>query len=166
VDSISDLGVILDPKLNFISHIDSLISKASRMLGFIRRIGREFKDPYTLRSLYIAFVRSNLEYACCVWTPCYDIHIRRNENIQLKLNWNMEIPLPSYCQRRFLLRLDFLFHRRQLCAAMFVRDVLCSKLDCPKVLSLSGINIYRYDVRHRVVLKEDTQRTNYGKMRH
>jgi Reverse transcriptase (RNA-dependent DNA polymerase) len=35
VDSISDLGVTLDSKLNFISHIDSLISKASKMLGYI-----------------------------------------------------------------------------------------------------------------------------------
>jgi hypothetical protein len=38
VDSICDLGVVLDSKLNFTSHIDSLFVKASRMLGYIRRI--------------------------------------------------------------------------------------------------------------------------------
>jgi hypothetical protein len=39
VDFICDLGVVLDSKFNFTSHIDSLIVKASRMLGYIRRIG-------------------------------------------------------------------------------------------------------------------------------
>jgi hypothetical protein len=43
VDFICDLGVVLDSKLhNFTSHIDSLLVKASRMLGYIRRIGKEF----------------------------------------------------------------------------------------------------------------------------
>jgi hypothetical protein len=49
VDSIWDLGVVLDSKHNFISHIDSLVVKASRVLGYIRRIGKEFRNPYTLR---------------------------------------------------------------------------------------------------------------------
>jgi hypothetical protein len=171
VESISDLGVVLDPKLNFIQHIDSLISKASKMLGYIQRVGREFKDPYTLRSLYFAFVRSTLEYACCVWSPFYEIHKRRIENIQKRfvrfalrtLRWNPDLEIPTYCQRRQLLRLDFLSHRRQLYAAMFVRDVLCARLDCPRVLSHLDIIIYRYDVRNRVVLKENNHRTNYGK---
>jgi Reverse transcriptase (RNA-dependent DNA polymerase) len=52
VDKICDLGVSLDSKLNFTSHVDSIINKASRMLGYIRRIDKEFTDPYTLRTLY------------------------------------------------------------------------------------------------------------------
>jgi hypothetical protein len=48
VDSICDLGIVLDSKLNFISHIDSLIFKASRMLGYIRIIVK-FRNPYTLK---------------------------------------------------------------------------------------------------------------------
>jgi hypothetical protein len=39
LDSV-DIGVVLDSKLNFTSHIDSLVLKASRMLGCIRRIGK------------------------------------------------------------------------------------------------------------------------------
>jgi hypothetical protein len=52
VDSICALGVVLDSKLNFTSHIDSLVLKGFRILGYIRRIGKEFKDPYTLKTLY------------------------------------------------------------------------------------------------------------------
>jgi hypothetical protein len=62
VDSICDLRVVVDSKLNFTSHIDSLIVKASRMLGYIRRIGKEFRDLYTLKTLYNSFVRSHLDY--------------------------------------------------------------------------------------------------------
>jgi hypothetical protein len=51
VDSICDFGVVPDSKLNFTSHIDSLVVKTSRMLGYIRRIGKEFRDPYNLKKL-------------------------------------------------------------------------------------------------------------------
>jgi hypothetical protein len=60
VYSICDLGVVLESKLNFTSHIDSLIVKASRMLSYIRRNGKEFRDPYSLKTLYNSFVRSVL----------------------------------------------------------------------------------------------------------
>jgi hypothetical protein len=33
------------------------------MLGYIRRIGKEFRGPYTLKTLYNSFVRSHLDYA-------------------------------------------------------------------------------------------------------
>jgi hypothetical protein len=63
VDSICDLGVVLDSKLNFTSHIDSLSVKVSRMLSYIRRIAKEFRDPYTLKTLYNSFVWPHLQYA-------------------------------------------------------------------------------------------------------
>jgi hypothetical protein len=44
VDSICDLEVVLDSKLNFTSHIDALLVKPSKMLVYIRRIGKEFKE--------------------------------------------------------------------------------------------------------------------------
>jgi hypothetical protein len=51
VDEIKDLGVIMDGK------IEAIISKSSRMLGFIKRISRDFRDPYTHKTLYISLVR-------------------------------------------------------------------------------------------------------------
>jgi hypothetical protein len=43
-DKICDLGITFDSKLNFIIHVDSIINKASRMLGYIRRIGKDTED--------------------------------------------------------------------------------------------------------------------------
>jgi hypothetical protein len=101
-DSICDLGVVLDSKLNFTSHIDSLVVKASRMLGYIKRIVREFGDPYTLKTLYNSFVRSHLDYASVVWNSYYGVHLKRMEAIQKKflrfalltLGWSRDIELP------------------------------------------------------------------------
>jgi hypothetical protein len=62
LDSICDLGVVLDSKFNSTSHIETLIVKASRMLGYIRRIGKDFRNPYTLKTFYNSFVRTHLDY--------------------------------------------------------------------------------------------------------
>jgi hypothetical protein len=54
VCSMTDLGVILDSKLSFREHIDSVVNKGSAMFGFIKRLSRE----YTLKVLYVTYVRS------------------------------------------------------------------------------------------------------------
>jgi hypothetical protein len=51
VDVINDLGVLVDSRMTFVNHIESIVSKLARMLGFIKRISREFSDPYTYKTL-------------------------------------------------------------------------------------------------------------------
>jgi hypothetical protein len=63
VNEIKYLRVIMDGRMSFLLHIETIISKSSRMLGFIKRISREFRDPYTHKTLYTSLVRPNLEYA-------------------------------------------------------------------------------------------------------
>jgi hypothetical protein len=53
-------------KDDFVNHIGSIVSKSARILGFIKRISRDFSDPYRYKTLYVAFVRPGLEYASCV----------------------------------------------------------------------------------------------------
>jgi hypothetical protein len=74
VSSITDLGVIMDEKMNFSEQ--GLVGKAFAMLGFIRRLSFEFRDPYILRSLYLSLVRPKLEYASCVWSLFYDVRVQ------------------------------------------------------------------------------------------
>jgi hypothetical protein len=42
----------MDGRISFLPHIEAIISKLSRMLGFIKRISREFHDPYSHKTLY------------------------------------------------------------------------------------------------------------------
>jgi hypothetical protein len=52
--------------LTFGEHVDVTVSKAKQMLGFIMRVGRDFRDAYALKFLYVSLVRSKLEYTSCV----------------------------------------------------------------------------------------------------
>jgi hypothetical protein len=46
VNSINDLGFIMDEKMTFSEHVDVMGAKAFAMLGLIRRLSLEFRDPY------------------------------------------------------------------------------------------------------------------------
>lgn len=84
--AVIDLGVSFDTKMTFGAHIDKVQSKATAMLGFIMRCSREFRDPYTAKSLHCSLVCSLLKYASVIWAPTYPIHIKRIESIQKKVS--------------------------------------------------------------------------------
>src|SRR5699024_12617100 len=54
LNTFKDLGVVFDSQLSFQAHIDSLISSASKTLGFIMRTSRFFSSIKLLRTLYFA----------------------------------------------------------------------------------------------------------------
>jgi hypothetical protein len=67
----------MDEKMTFSEHADVMVAKAFAMLEFIRSLSSEFRDRYTLKSLYVSLVRPRLEYASCVWNPFYDVRVDR-----------------------------------------------------------------------------------------
>lgn len=68
-DTMRDLGVIYDSKINFNEHVENVCRKARRMLGFMMRVGKHFRDPRTFTCLYNSLVRSHVEYASVIWNP-------------------------------------------------------------------------------------------------
>jgi hypothetical protein len=57
----------MDSKVSFTGHIDYVtVGRALAMLGFVERLSCDFRDPYTLKALYVSQVRPKLEYAICV----------------------------------------------------------------------------------------------------
>jgi hypothetical protein len=99
----------------FLPHIEANISKSSRMLGFIKRISRDFRNPYTHRTLDISLVRPNLEHPACVWSPHQSVYSERLERVQhnficyavRRLPWRVW-PLPAYDARCLLIGLEVL----------------------------------------------------------
>jgi hypothetical protein len=71
----------------------------------------DFRDPYTLKSLYRSLIRPKLEYASCVWNPFYDVCVDRMEGVQRRfiryalrgLGWMDMHDLPPYEDRYALL---------------------------------------------------------------
>jgi hypothetical protein len=118
-----------------------MVAKALAMLGFIRRLSLEFREPYTLKSLYTSVVGPKLEYANCVWNPFYNVRVDRVERVQRRfiryalsgLGWTDMHDLPPYEDRCALLHLDTLGTRRLIACVMFIFDVLSGRVNqtCP-----------------------------------
>lgn len=69
INEFRDLGIITDwhSSWNYSSTLTTkLVAKANRKLGLIKRTCRDFDDRKTLRTLYCALVRSNLEYCSLI----------------------------------------------------------------------------------------------------
>jgi hypothetical protein len=66
-ECIKDLGVMVNSKLYFHCHVDFVYSQALGTLGLIRFITYNFSSLDSLVILYIALIRSKLEYASVVW---------------------------------------------------------------------------------------------------
>ena len=76
-----DLGVLIDDKLGFDSHIRNIVKKANRMLGLIR-ISFSSLDKEIFMNLYPVMVRPLLEYCVQVWSPYKRKYINLLEGVQ------------------------------------------------------------------------------------
>jgi len=73
---IKDLGVTFDSKLKFDHHINKIVSKSYSLLGLIYR-NFKYMTSDTFVMLYKTSVRSHLEYANCVRSPCRQMNIEK-----------------------------------------------------------------------------------------
>ncbi|HBK83120.1 MAG TPA: hypothetical protein DDZ41_05910 [Flavobacterium sp.] len=159
-----DLGVLFDDKMTFRSHINIIVAKANSILGFICRITKDFKKPNSVRSLYCALVRSNLEHAAIIWNPAADTHKNRIERVQKKfilhylhkINWHFleNVPwweklqqLPDYTERCKIANLNSLSTRRDIQAVLFVADILQGTIDAPGILEQLSIHVPHHQSR-------------------
>jgi hypothetical protein len=125
VNEFKDLGVVSDSKLTFRRHVEYVLSKS---LGFVIRNGKLFDNPQTLLCLYKTYVRSTLEYASIVWSPCYKVHTWSLEKVQRRFaksfmyfssdeypqrgvlheTFSEQVQIPSLASRRKLASIKFL----------------------------------------------------------
>jgi hypothetical protein len=163
--STRDLGLYQDPKLIFDIHIDKIVKKASRSLGFIMRSTSKFKKIKPIKVLYCSFVRSILEYASVVWNPCYDIYIKRIESIQRKflkfLQFKTNTTDSCYhdrCVRHHFLPLDL---RRKVSDLVYLTKILSGSVDSPELIMNIDFRIPRASSRHYRPLAIPQTKTNY-----
>jgi hypothetical protein len=171
VSSINDLGVIMDEKITFSEHVDVMVTKALAMLGFIRRLSFQFRDPYPLKSLYTSLVRPKLEYASCVRNSFCDVCVDRKKRVQKRFiryalrgsGWTNMQDLSPFNDRCALLHLDTLTKRRSIACVLFIFSVLSGRVNSLSLLSvLDFIITLRYPSRGTEFLRIDFHRTNYG----
>lgn len=138
---VRDLGVIHDSKLIFDVHINNIVNRAYKSLGFVIRMSNDFKQAKTFKVLYCTLVRSILEYATQIWNPRYSTYITRIEAIQKKflkyLCFRLNVPYSSdrylsLCKKFHLLPLDL---RRKTADLVYLHKIVTSAIDCPDLLS-------------------------------
>jgi len=82
VDTVKYLGLTICSDLSWSEHINTITSKARRLVGLLFRQFYSCTDSHTLRKLYLTIVRPHLEYACEVWDPHLDKDIKLIEKVQ------------------------------------------------------------------------------------
>ena len=78
------LGLIFDPKLTWCAHIDRLVEQCTKRLNLMKIISsRDWgADLSSLRTFYLAFIRSKIIYAAEIWSSCSDTHLQKLCRIQ------------------------------------------------------------------------------------
>ncbi|XP_063682119.1 uncharacterized protein LOC134816990 [Bolinopsis microptera] len=80
-DHVKDLGVYIDPDLNWRTHIAMKSAKARNMASWVLRTFIS-RDVTTMMLLYKSYVRSHLEYCCPLWSPHMQCEIIKLEAVQ------------------------------------------------------------------------------------
>lgn len=170
VTSVTDLGIQLDAKMTFDLHRSEIVSKATRQLGFISKVAKDFSDPHCWKSLYCALVRPILENASIVWHPYQVTWCIRIERIQKRfirlalrnLPWRDPDNLPPYPDRCRLLGLDTLDRRRKVQQSLMIAKLLNGETDAPDLLSLLNIRAPIRSLRDTTLLQPNFHHTVYG----
>jgi len=165
---IKDLGVIFDSKLTFTHHVQNIVSKAYKMLGFVQRLSVDL-SIHSFTKLYYCFVRSVLEYCSVVWSPCYGVWEEEIERVQKKFLRVVAYPC-GYARGEFeysdvlrALNLCPLILRRQIAGIVFLHGVIEGYIKSPELLSLVQFNITARRGRHTQLFTVPFHPTNYGK---
>lgn len=168
---IRDLGVLLDDKLNFIEHIDNIITRSWKMLGFVKRVCKDFKNIHTLKIIYNALIRSNLEYASTIWNPIYEVHSLRIERIQKNFTRHLayksrDCPRTAdYDVRLSHFLMTSLAGRRKLLDLMTLHKLVHGNLVCPSLLKQINLTVPYHIPRHPIAncFNVPRCRTNLGR---
>ena len=99
-----DLGIWVSSDLTWTKHVLERCTKANKLLGFVRRSGREITNTRTRRTLYLSVVRPVLAYASQVWSPQSIGLIKRTERIQRRAS-KFILNLPFMCSESYRDRL-------------------------------------------------------------
>jgi hypothetical protein len=135
-NNIRDIGIMVDSNLNWTSHIEKCVSKASKVMGLVKRtLG--YTAPVTVKKqLYVSLVRSGLEYCSQVWSGTTSQNILLIERLQRSATrYILQQPDLDYKDRLKELKLLPLTYRREyLDTCMFYK--------CMNGLQILNINDY------------------------
>ena len=162
------LGVILCGSMDFSEHIDTVVKKAMRNLGFLKRNCQDFHNVKSVKALYISLVRSCLDFCSVIWNPWQKNLVDKVERVQKKfiryLCFKQNIPYCSSEYRKLctFFKLPPLFNRRKVSDLCFLYKCIHSvvnssyltqiplnvqrtlRFNCPFRVPATRINVRKY----------------------
>ena len=157
VYEMKDLGVYFTPNLNFSTHINKVTSKAMQMLGFLKRVTRDFTNVKTLNTLYNSLVRSRLEYCSQVWNPSPAAHVQKLERVQKKflryLSYKSGLTYNNYAYEEICVHFKFktLQSRRSITDLVFLNKILTNNINCPYLVGEVTLRVPRRTLRDKSI---------------
>ena len=123
-----DLGILVDSRLTFVPHVDSIIKKANRMCGLVWRNLRSLKDEHALRTIYCSLIRPHLEYSTVVFNSISTYQATRIKRVQKRflvfmyktLNNSSDVNNLDYLDLCALYRMPLLKLRRDVNDCLFL----------------------------------------------
>lgn len=162
VNEISDLGVIFESSLRFDKHIEYVVSKSYKTVGFILRSCREFRNVKTITYLYKTLVVPVLCYASQIWRPS-QLYLRYYiEKVQHKLvrflSYKMCCPM-AYTDHDYtvinekvgLATLESIYNCSDI---LLVHNILRNNINCAPVCDLFTYRDSHYTLRNQRILRE------------
>ena len=126
-DSLRDLGVIMSKDCTFRPHIQNVITKASRMAGWVLRTFKT-RERQVMLTLYKQLVLSQLEYCCPVWAPTDVASIMAIEAVQRAYTRRIQgmsgKERPDYWTRLKTLKLYSLERRRERYTVLYMWKII------------------------------------------
>ena len=165
------LGVILDAKLTFATHVSHIVTRANRALGLMIRSFQtgskrsKFRRA-SLLAAYFANVRSILEYFSVIWSGAADSHTVRVDRVQHKfLTWLLthtsgQTPSLSYRDLLHHFHLPSLRARREQHDLLFLRNVLQAKYNSSLLLHSFSLRVPARSTRTHTLFAVPRARVN------
>ena len=142
------LGRTLQNDLNWGSHIDDIVRKASKRLHIIRVLGQAGVPPQELMLIYISLIRSLLKYCCPVWHTSLPQYLSDSvERIQKRAFRIMCTDL-SYKEALKQLRCSTLYERREDICIKTMNRIKQSGGHLSRLLPLPRDNAHNHDLRN------------------
>ena len=96
-NSEKDLGVLVNNEFTWHEHQQSILTKASQMLGLTKRTCHFVTNSNRKRTLYLTLVRSLFEHCVTVWRPTETANIDKFERLQKNaVKWILNEEHASY----------------------------------------------------------------------
>ena len=81
--SVKLLGIEIDQRLTFTTHVDTLIRKCARQLNALKRQSKML-NTHTKLMIYNAFIEANFSYCPLIWMNRNRTDMKRIQNLQKK----------------------------------------------------------------------------------